>query len=211
MGVENRIMCGDSRELVDGVPDGSVHLLITDPPYARDVCVDACEWLGEIGPRVLVPGGSLVVLIGQVTLPTVAHVLAERLQFRWPLCMAQLDGRHAQMRYSGVEVWWKLALWYTNGPLSNERRYRMNLVRDLVRVPASGGGNTKANHEWEQSLEWSDYYVQQLTFPDETVFDPFCGSGTFLVSAARLGRNYVGMDIDEDAVATAVRRLGEGC
>ncbi len=203
----NTIQHGDSRQLISGVPDHSVELIITDPPYARDVCVEACEWLAEVAPRVLTPGGSLIVLIGQVTLPVVAHALAQTLQFRWPLCMLQLEGKHAQMRLSGVEVCWKLALWYTNGTLPNERRYQMNLVRDLVEVPASGGGVSKANHEWEQSMEWSDYYVEQMTFAGETVLDPYCGSGTFLASAAELGRNYVGFDIDPAAAATATQRL----
>ena len=203
----NTIQHGDNHQLIADIPDHSVHLIITDPPYARDVCVEACEWLAEIAPRVLTPGGSLVVLIGQVTLPVVAHALAQTLQFRWPLVMLQLEGKHAQMRLSGVEVYWKLALWFTNGKLPNERRYKMNLLRDLVEVPASGGGNIKAHHEWEQSMEWSDYYVGQMTFEGETVFDPYCGSGTFLASAARLGRNYIGFDIDPEAAATARRRI----
>ena len=203
----NTIQHGDNKELIRDIPDHSVHLLITDPPYARDVCVEACEWLAEEAPRVLTPGGSLVVLIGQVTLPVVAHALAQTLQFRWPLCMAQLAGKHAQMRLSGVEVWWKLALWFTNGKLPNERRYQMNLIRDLVEVPVSGGGVTKANHEWEQSMEWSDYYVEQMTFEGETVLDPYCGSGTFPASAAKLGRNYIGFDIDPEAAATARQRI----
>ena len=201
------VMLGDCRELIEGVGDGSVDLIFTDPPYERGVCVESCEWLALEAPRVLKPGGSLVVLIGQVTLPDVASLLSETLQFRWPLCMLQREGRHAQMRLSGVEVYWKLGLWYTNGALDNDRRYRMDLVRDMVEVSADAGGARKGHHVWEQSREWSDYYIGALTFEDELVLDPFCGSGTFLVSARELGRRYIGFDVDEAAVETARRRL----
>jgi len=43
------------------------------------------------------------------------------------------------------------------------------------------------------------------------VVDPFCGSGTTLVAAAKLGRSFVGCDVGELALETSARRLdGEG-
>ena len=49
--------------------------------------------------------------------------------------------------------------------------------------------------------------------PGDLVFDPFMGSGTTLVAAKKLGREYGGCDISADAVALAEKRLaGEtGC
>ncbi len=42
---------------------------------------------------------------------------------------------------------------------------------------------------------------------NDLVLDPFCGSGTTLVAATLLGRRALGIDISEDAVAIARRRL----
>lgn len=43
------------------------------------------------------------------------------------------------------------------------------------------------------------------------VLDPFCGSGTTLVAAAKLGRRFAACDAGELAIATTSRRLeGEG-
>jgi site-specific DNA-methyltransferase (adenine-specific) len=52
-----------------------------------------------------------------------------------------------------------------------------------------------------------DRIVRAATEPGGLVIDPFCGSGTTLHAAALAGRNAVGGDVGELAVATATRRL----
>jgi site-specific DNA-methyltransferase (adenine-specific) len=43
--------------------------------------------------------------------------------------------------------------------------------------------------------------------PGDLVLDPFCGSGTTLVAAERLGRRWIGIDQSPDAIAVAGERL----
>jgi site-specific DNA-methyltransferase (adenine-specific) len=43
----------------------------------------------------------------------------------------------------------------------------------------------------------------------ETILDPFCGSGTTLVAAKKLGRHFLGFEISADYCAIARRRLDE--
>ncbi|MEX2715843.1 MAG: DNA methyltransferase [Candidatus Sigynarchaeum springense] len=40
------------------------------------------------------------------------------------------------------------------------------------------------------------YFIERLTKKSDTVYDPFCGSGTTLVEALLLGRNAIGNDIN---------------
>ena len=47
------------------------------------------------------------------------------------------------------------------------------------------------------------------TDPGDLVVDPFCGSGTTLVAARSLDREFIGIDISEDAVKLARQRLDE--
>lgn len=50
--------------------------------------------------------------------------------------------------------------------------------------------------------------VQASSHPGDLVADFFCGSGTTLAVARRLGRRWIGCDVSPDAVAIALKRLG---
>ena len=43
-----------------------------------------------------------------------------------------------------------------------------------------------------------------------TVLDPFCGSGTSLLVACRMGRDAIGIELSPDYVKLAEHRIGQG-
>jgi adenine-specific DNA-methyltransferase len=51
--------------------------------------------------------------------------------------------------------------------------------------------------------------IETFSAPDSTVLDPFAGSGSTLLAAKMLGRNYIGMELDAKYHAIAERRLAE--
>ena len=51
--------------------------------------------------------------------------------------------------------------------------------------------------------------VEACSGPGELVLDPFSGSGTTCVVAARLGRRYIGIDVSEDYVGRSRERIAE--
>jgi site-specific DNA-methyltransferase (adenine-specific) len=51
--------------------------------------------------------------------------------------------------------------------------------------------------------------IELYTFAGDLVLDPFCGSGTTCISAARLGRRYVGYEVVRDYVRLAEKRLAQ--
>ena len=68
-----------------------------------------------------------------------------------------------------------------------------------------------ATHTGGYRGNWSPYVPRNLilryTKPGEWVLDQFMGSGTTLVEAKLLNRNAIGLDINENAVALANKKL----
>ena len=62
-------------------------------------------------------------------------------------------------------------------------------------------------HPTEKPVELMEHYILNSTEPGETVFDPFAGSGSTLVAAARTGRKWIGCEIDPAYYYPAIGRL----
>ncbi len=65
----------------------------------------------------------------------------------------------------------------------------------------------RTGYPTQKPLALLDRIVKASTNPGDLVLDPFCGSGTTLVAAQRLGRRWVGIDQSSEAVAIARDRL----
>lgn len=60
----------------------------------------------------------------------------------------------------------------------------------------------------QKPLKLLDRIVRASTVPGALVIDPFCGSGTTLEAAVRLGRSAFGCDVGAAAIDATERRLG---
>jgi len=69
-------------EQVAGIAPGTVHAIITDPPYGKDFLPQLTD-LAAFAARTLVDGGLLVMHSGQYYLDQVIHTLGQHLTYRW--------------------------------------------------------------------------------------------------------------------------------
>ena len=51
------------------------------------------------------------------------------------------------------------------------------------------------------------YYIEKFTTQGDVVLDPFLGSGTTGVVAKRLGRDFIGIEIDKDYYKISKERI----
>ncbi len=81
------------------------------------------------------------------------------------------------------------------------------LTLDVWSIPPESA--RRVGHPAPFPVELPEQLIRLFTFADDLVLDPFMGSGSTLVAAARLGRRYVGYDTDPAYVAAARRRVAE--
>ncbi len=200
-------------------PDGSVPLVIADPPYgiayhsnyhvgknphakvANDWNFQIGAFFGAVG-RVLKDGGA-------------AYVFS-----RWdvyPLWFPEVAG--TGLKLSNVIVWVKdnhsagdlkgnfgnkfeMILFLTKG--RHERiGKRLTNVWECPRI-----SHTKAIHPTEKPVELYKRAIEFSSRPGDLVIDPCCGSGPIGQAAAQTGRQFIGFDVDPKMVALSQHRCG---
>jgi DNA modification methylase len=62
-------------------------------------------------------------------------------------------------------------------------------------------------HPVPKPVGWMTWSVQLASRPGETVLDPFMGSGTTGVACVKLGRKFIGIEVDEGYFELACDRL----
>lgn len=189
---------GDFREVAKTIPNGSVDLIFTDPPYDRKTLPLYGE-LAAIAKKKLIPGGSLICYLGQFQMDKVLELVTPHLRLWWTLAVYYSQGPFARMTEYGVIVKWKPLLWFVNGTRGDKLTY----IEDVVDSPIQ----QKEHHPWQQSMTEATYYIEKLTPKGGMVFDPFCGGGTTAVACAELKRRCITCDIDGEALALAKGRM----
>lgn len=195
------LIADDLANYAEHFEKGSVDFIITDPPYPKKY-LPLYSTLADLAQYVLVPGGSLVCMVGQSYLPEVFnHLICEHagLNYQWTLAYLTPGGQSVQLWDRKVNTFWKPLLWFTNG------EYKREWHGDVCK--SEPNDNDKRFHGWGQSESGMRDIVERFTMPGDMILDPFCGAGTTGVVAVSLLREFVGMDVDAKCIKTSEERL----
>lgn len=212
----------DAIDWLRSLPDASVDLLLTDPPYEslekhravgsttrlKHSKASSNDWFrvfpnGRFEPlleeayRVLKRDRHFYLFCDQETLFVVKPV-AEAVGFKFwkPLVWDKVKlgmGYHYRARY-------ELILFFEKG----KRRLADWSIPDILAAPRVHRG-----YPTQKPVSLVEVLVRQSTDRGHLVADPFMGSGTTGVAAALQGRNFVGNDIAKNAVELSRERLLE--
>lgn len=64
-------------------------------------------------------------------------------------------------------------------------------------------------HPCEKPVDLLKFYIANSSNEGDIVFDPFMGTGSTIVAAKELGRNYVGYELEEQYYDVALERVGD--
>jgi hypothetical protein len=200
-GVDLRI--GDCRRVLADIPDNSVPLILTDPPYAAEA-EPLYRWLAEWSARVLIPGGSLICYTGHWSINRDTRIFDEYLRYWWLLIM--MHGQSQRLAGKFVIANFKPVLWYVKG----HRRGR-TLMPDILHSVQ----RDKEMHDWGQGEGGVSQIIEHLTEPGELIIDPFAGTARWGNIAVSMGRRWTGADVVQggatEVVATIPQEEEEQC
>jgi modification methylase len=256
----HRLHLGDARTL-DWIPDSSLHLAVTSPPYwtlkkynehpdQLGDFADYEEFLDELDRvwshvyRGLVPGGRLVVVVGDVCLsrrrnggrhqviPLHADisVRARRIGFDYltPIYWQKIANASYEVNNGSAflgkpfepnaviknDTEYVLMLRKPGGyrQPTDEQRRLSKLSKDehgrwFRTVWTDVPGASTREHPAPFPVELAYRLVRMFSFVGDTVLDPFVGTGTTTLAAAKAARNSIGVEIDPDYFSATVRRL----
>jgi DNA modification methylase len=94
---------------------------------------------------------------------------------------------------------------------SRRMQGQMKKATDVLVIPSLNNmADERVGYPTQKPLELLELLVRACCPPRGAVLDPFCGSGTTSVAAARLERRYVGIDSNPHAVKIARERCAIG-
>ena len=115
----------------------------------------------------------------------------------WWVFSIPCESMHKAIHPRRIQTHWKPIVAFSLGPTDTP------WASDLI----TGGGRKKDCHEWRQPAREAEYLIEKFCLPSGMVLDPFAGSGTTLLAAQKLCRNFIGCEIDAGTAKMARRRL----
>jgi site-specific DNA-methyltransferase (adenine-specific) len=224
-----KLVLGDCRNLIKDVPDNSVDLILTDPPYVGVVKdkwdqqeIMSEEFIDELH-RVMKPSASIYVWCGigekSSSLMRWWPLLNEKFYFKDLITWKKRRGigMRKGWLYTREEIMWfvkdnKKFIWnkehqYSEEPnqfkkgfsgykCKSEFKRIANVWIDIPEVLTRKGKNT--SHATPKPGKALERIILCHTQPGDLVLDPFSGSGSSLIAANKLNRNFLGFEQNEE-------------
>jgi len=256
MKTQHKIVIGDSRRMKE-VPNESVHLIITSPPYWQlkdygkenqigfndtyEEYINNLNLVWNECHRVLHKGSRLCINIGDQFARSVYYGRYKVIPIRTEIIkFCESIG----FDYMGAIIWQKVTTCNTTGGATimgsfpYPRNGVLKLDYEFILIFKKYGNSPKVSKEIKgQSKltpkEWNQYFAGHWNFPgkkqdrhlamfpeelprrlikmfsfvNDTIVDPFLGSGTTTLAAKNLHRSSIGYEINEDFIPIIREKL----
>lgn len=229
---------GDCLEVMKQIPDGSVDMVLADPPYGTTACkwdsVIPFEPMWEQLKRVIKPNGAIVLCGAQPF--TSALIMSNIKMFKQHLIWEKTNSvdfalskiRHRSIHedcilFGSGRVTYNPQMLkgdpYTDKPrkrtnnVHNSTMPNLGIVNEGTRYPRSvfkfSNGNNGNVHPTQKPVALMEYLIKTYTNEGETALDFTMGSGTTGVSCVNTGRKFIGIELDEKYFNIAKNRINE--
>jgi len=184
----------------ENIADGSVDIIITDPPYPHEF-IGCWSSLSSVAARVLKPYGLCIAYSGKLHLDECMERLGESLTFYWQMVFLQTVTPTVHPRK--VNTKYKPILIFQNVPAGEKVRAHDRYFVDVI----EGKQVEKDAHEWQQSADGLEKLIDTFTNVGDLILEPFSGGGTTALVARMKERRCIAFEIDEKAYKASVGRV----
>jgi len=227
----DNIYCGDSLKLMKEIPENSIDLIVTDPPFAIDFKAQrnnyhrtqsrvlegyneipkekyydfTLSWIKE-AYRILKNTGAMYVFSGWTNLRDILNALEET-KF--------IMINHLIWKYQfGVFTKRKFVTshYHILFVVKDKKRYKFNKIEHYpedVLIINREYWTGKIKTPTKLPMELVKKLILFSSDEGDIIFDPFLGSGTVPVCAKMLGRHYLGFEIVKDYYEFAINRISK--
>lgn len=189
-----RLLSGDFRDRLMELPAGCVDLIITDPPYPNEF-LPLYGDLSKVAQHLLTDDGICVVMTGQIHLDEVMQLMAQHLNYGWMYCQP-LIGANSRILARQIMQSWKPWVAFTKNKWPSGR---IDWHPDML----AQGARNKDQYRWQQDATPAEMLAIELCPEGGTICDPFMGVGTYGTMALKVGRQFVGVEMDAERFNTS--------
>ncbi|MDR0648355.1 MAG: site-specific DNA-methyltransferase [Synergistaceae bacterium] len=217
----------------------SIDLILTDPPYnlgkfmkdrdtnlkkMRDNYFGAAGWddlafadwetamdgFFEESVRVLKRGGAMVVFMSIIKVESLIRI-AERhgLYYKTTGIWHKQNPMPRNMNLhfvNSTEAWVYFMYKKKTGTFNNDGK----VIHDFIETSVTPMGERKhGNHPTQKPEQLMSHFIKVLTHEGDMVLDPFMGSGSTGVAAAKLHRDFTGIELNPTYHQIAQKRIRE--
>ncbi len=235
------LMHGDCLDMMHAIHDGSVDMVLADPPYGTTACkwdrIIPLEPMWEQLKRVIKPNGAIVMTASQPFTTTLISSNMEMFKYCWVwdkkkpgnifLAKTQPMKVHEDVVVFGVKTpdfypimvkrdKIKKSKNYGTGEAiggngeKEDKVYTYTHKNPISILEASNASQKGKVHPTQKPVALMEYLIKTYTNEGETVLDFTMGSGTTGVACKNLGRNFIGIELDDKYFELATKRI-EAC
>lgn len=200
---KNRVYNMDCLDGLKLIPTGSVKLIVADPPYFMGmthngqkggfvdlaICKPFFSELFKEFKRILNPDGEIYFFTDW-----------RGYAFYYPIFDAYIGARNLIVwdKMSGAGNQWafshELIIWTCMRP--NLHKNGRNVWQSKAFTSGAQVTNGTKVHPTQKPLELIEKMILSSSAPGDLVVDPFSGSGTTGIAAKKLGRDFIGFELD---------------
>ncbi len=227
---------GDCLELMKNIPDESVDLVLTDPPYGTT----ACKWDSVIPfepmwaqlNRIIKPNGAICLFGSEPFSSSLRMSNIKHFKYDWIWDKKQsgnpfLAKKQPLKTFEIISVFSKKSHNYnpqmrdgkmrTKGGAKKSDLFNVNQnykVKNDKYYPiailtdfSNAGSRGKTVHPTQKPVPLLEYIIRTYTNEGETVSDFTMGSGSTGVACVNTGRNFIGIELDKGYFDIAQKRI----